>query len=143
MVTPAGELILGSFDGCLCLCDWQYRAKRVAINQRITDGLKAELVAGNNEILTETKRQLAGYFSGKRQTFSIPLLMVGTPFQKQVWEALREINYGKTESYLLLSKRIGNVKAIRAVAAANGANALAIIIPCHRIIGSNGDMVGS
>ncbi|HIP27800.1 MAG TPA: methylated-DNA--[protein]-cysteine S-methyltransferase, partial [Sulfurovum sp.] len=71
-----------------------------------------------------------------------PLLMVGTDFQRSVWDGLIKIPYGTTASYLELSKNIDNEKAVRAVASANGANAISILIPCHRIIGSNGDLVG-
>jgi methylated-DNA-[protein]-cysteine S-methyltransferase len=86
--------------------------------------------------------QLKAYFSGTRKIFNIPLLMVGTEFQKSVWEGLIKIPYGTTTSYLELSKNIGNEKAVRAVASANGANAISILIPCHRIIGSDGSLVG-
>jgi methylated-DNA-[protein]-cysteine S-methyltransferase len=82
------------------------------------------------------------YFAHERKDFNIPLLTVGTDFQKSVWEGLIKIPYGTTASYLELSKNIGNEKAVRAVASANGANAISILIPCHRIIGSNGDLVG-
>ena len=86
--------------------------------------------------------QLKEYFDGKRKTFDIPLLTIGTDFQKSVWDGLIKIPYGTKASYLELSKNIGNEKAVRAVASANGANAIGILIPCHRIIGSNGDLVG-
>ena len=89
-----------------------------------------------------TRAQLDEYFLAKRSEFNIPLLMLGTTFQKSVWNALLRIGYGKTASYLELSKIIGNEKAVRAVANANGANAIAIIIPCHRIIGSDGSLTG-
>jgi len=87
-------------------------------------------------------KQLDEYFSGKRFEFTIPIAQVGTDFQQTVWTALCNIPYGKTISYLELSKRIGNVKAIRAVGTANGNNSICIIVPCHRVIGSNGDLVG-
>jgi len=77
-----------------------------------------------------------------KKQFDVPLQMVGTDFQKSVWEALLNVPYGITSSYLQLAKNIKNEKAVRAVAAANGANSMAIIIPCHRIIGSNGELVG-
>lgn len=87
-------------------------------------------------------KQLDEYFSGKRFEFTIPIAQVGTDFQQTVWAGLCHIPYGKTISYLELSKRIGNVKAIRAVGTANGNNSICIIVPCHRVIGSNGDLVG-
>src|SRR5690606_18399830 len=78
----------------------------------------------------------------KRTTFDIPLLFIGTDFQKSVWEALMEIPYGTTKSYLELSRDLGDENAIRAVATANGANSISIIVPCHRIIGSDGSLTG-
>jgi methylated-DNA-[protein]-cysteine S-methyltransferase len=86
--------------------------------------------------------QLEEYFERKRKTFELPLEIIGTDFQKIVWNALIKIKYGKTISYKELALRIGNVKKIRAVAQANGANPLPILIPCHRVIGSNGNLVG-
>ncbi len=86
--------------------------------------------------------QLDEYFEGKRTQFSFPLLQEGTAFQQSVWKELGNIPYGRTISYLELSKRLGNVKAIRAVGTANGNNNISIIVPCHRVIGSNGSLVG-
>lgn len=86
--------------------------------------------------------QLEEYFHGNRRQFSLKLNPAGTPFQKKVWAALLETPYGKTISYLELSKRLGDVKAIRAVAAANGKNPIWIVIPCHRVIGSDGSLTG-
>ncbi len=86
--------------------------------------------------------QLGEYFSGKRKIFTINTTLAGTAFRQTVWAALCHIPYGSTISYLELSKRIGNAKAIRAVGTANGNNSISIIIPCHRVIGSNGDLIG-
>jgi len=86
--------------------------------------------------------QLDEYFAGKRREFSFPMQQSGTAFQQTVWNELCNIPYGVTISYLTLSKRIGNVKAIRAVGTANGNNNLSIVIPCHRVIGSNGELIG-
>lgn len=140
--TRIGELILGSYEGRLCLLDFRYRKMRTAIDSRIQSGLNAEFVLQDDEILEQTRKQLDEYLSGKRTGFEIPLVMVGTDFQKSVWNALMEVPYGKTVSYLDLANAIDNEKAVRAVAGANGANAIALIIPCHRIIGSNGELVG-
>ncbi|MCS5490078.1 methylated-DNA--[protein]-cysteine S-methyltransferase [Algoriphagus limi] len=140
--SPVGELILGSFDNQLCLCDWKYRKMRAPIDERIRKGLGAEFVEGESEINKETIRQLEAYFAGDLTQFDIPLLPFGTDFQKEVWKKLTEIHYGETRSYLQLSKDLGNTDAIRAVASANGANAISILIPCHRIIGSDGSLVG-
>ena len=87
-------------------------------------------------------RQLTEYFSGKRKTFTITLAPQGTPFQQRVWQALQSIPYGRTLSYGQIAKAIGKPKAARAVGAANGQNPVSIIVPCHRVIGSNGKLVG-
>ncbi|MGB0851288.1 MAG: methylated-DNA--[protein]-cysteine S-methyltransferase [Bacteroidia bacterium] len=140
--SPVGELRLGSFEGKLCLADWQYRSKRNEIDNRISRILNAEFEEGTTPILDETKKQLDAYFRGDLEKFSIPLLMAGTDFQKNVWSKLMEIHYGTTWTYLQLSRFLQNEKGIRAVASANGANAISIIVPCHRIIGSDGSLVG-
>ena len=140
--SPIGELILGSFNDKLCLADWRYRKMRNAIDNRLKKSLKAEFIEESSAIIEKTKTQLIEYFNNKRTTFDVDLLLVGTDFQKTVWKELIAIPYGKTNSYLELSKKINNVKAIRAVASANGANAIAVLVPCHRIIGSDGKLVG-
>lgn len=140
--TAYGELILGSFEDKLCLCDWRFRKMRNTIDNRIQNGIGASFQEGDSAVITETKLQLSQYFAKERTSFSIPMLLVGSDFQKTVWNALLQISYGKTETYLGLSKMIENEKAIRAVANANGANAFSIIVPCHRIIGSDGNLVG-
>lgn len=140
--TPYGELILGAYNNQLCIADWRYRKMRSAIDLRIQSCLNAIYLEETNPILTETKQQFQEYFERKRTIFEIPLLLVGTIFQKQVWHELMKVPYGKTNSYLGLSKKLANEKAIRAVASANGANAVSIIVPCHRIIGSNGELTG-
>jgi methylated-DNA-[protein]-cysteine S-methyltransferase len=92
--------------------------------------------------LTEAVTQLEQYFSGKRKEFNLKLNPQGTDFQKRVWQALQDIPYGRTASYMELSRQLGDPLAIRAVAAANGKNPLWIIIPCHRVIGSDGSLTG-
>lgn len=94
------------------------------------------------EELEDAVYQLQEYFEGTRTQFSLQLNPQGTDFQKRVWEELQSIPYGKTMSYLELSKKLGDVKAIRAVAAANGQNPLWIVVPCHRVIGSDGSLTG-
>ena len=140
--TPYGELILGSYNDSLCLCDWRYRKMRISIDKRLKTILKAEFIEEKSRVVENTMTQLNEYFNGERKVFDIPLLLVGSEFQKSVWNALLQVPYGVTETYLGLSKNIKNEKAIRAVASANGANAIAIIVPCHRIIGSDGSLVG-
>ena len=94
------------------------------------------------DILIESRKQLKDYFDNKRKSFDLPMKPAGTPFQRKVWNALIQVSHGQSMSYLTLSKKLGDVKAIRAVAKANGANPIPIIIPCHRIIGSNGKLTG-
>lgn len=91
---------------------------------------------------TETKRQLGEYFCGKRQTFDLPLALGGTEFRKSVWKRLPSIPFGQTRTYRWLAEQLGNRQATRAVGAANGANPISIILPCHRVIGSNGQLTG-
>ena len=140
--SPIGEMLLGSYENKLCIADYRYRKKRTAVDSRIQKGLKAEYVEEPSEVITQTIKEMGEYFNLERKEFTIPLLLVGTEFQKSVWQGLIDTPFGTTASYLELSKRIGNEKAVRAVASANGANSIAILVPCHRIIGSNGDLVG-
>ena len=93
-------------------------------------------------VLKDVRRELDRYFAGLLTTFSTPVAFTGTPFQNTVWQELRRIPYGETISYLDLANRINNPKAVRAVGMANGANPIAIIVPCHRVIGSNGSLTG-
>lgn len=140
--TPVGELILGSLENRLCLADWKYRKMRSVIDGRIQANFNQIMEEGESPVLQNAEMQLQEYFNGTRTKFDLPLLFAGTEFQKQVWEKLLEVPYGKTLSYLNLSKKLDNPMAIRAVASANGANAISIIVPCHRIVGSNGELTG-
>lgn len=140
--TPVGDLIVGSFGDFLCMCDWQTRKNRAAIDKRLTYMLDARFVENSNPVLRRATAQLDQYFALQRTEFDIPLMLNGTPFQKRVWHNLTQIAYGDSCSYLALADRVQNNRAVRAVANANGANALSIFIPCHRIIGTNGSLVG-
>jgi len=140
--TIVGELILGSFDQRLCLLDYRHRKTRETLDRRIQKGLNARYQEQSDDLIQAAKQQINEYLDSSRNEFDLPLLMVGTEFQKSVWNALLAVPYGKTASYLSLAKHINNEKAVRAVASANGANAISLIIPCHRIIGSNGSLVG-
>jgi len=140
--TPYGELLVGDFEGSLCLLDWKYRRMRTTIDKRIQTGLSADYVEKETSLIQKVKEQLNDYFRKERTEFDIPLKMVGTAFQQLVWKELIKVPFGKTETYLGLSQKLNNEKAIRAVASANGANALSIVVPCHRIIGSDGKLVG-
>ena len=140
--SPVGELIIGEYMGEICLCDWKYRKQRARIDERLKSSLKTTFTEGDTATISSLVNQLNEYFERKRKNFDIPLLFVGTDFQKKVWSELLRIPYGTTETYLGLSKRIANEKAVRAVAAANGANAISILVPCHRIIGQNKELIG-
>lgn len=140
--TAYGELIIGGFDGKLCLCDWRHRRMREAIDKRIKNRLAATYVQAVDEVSDRAITQLQEYFAGNRQVFDLSLQLSGTEFQIKVWQHLLKVTYGMTASYAQLSKKMNNSQAVRAVAAANGANAISIIIPCHRIIGSNGKLIG-
>lgn len=135
--SPCGELLLGSYEDNLCLCDWTIEKHHGRVVRRLRKILHADYKETTYDVLSETVRQLDGYFAGKRRNFTIPLLFVGTDFQKNVWNKLLEIPYGKTVSYGELARMIGMPKAVRTVANANGANAISIIAPCHRVIGSS------
>lgn len=140
--TPYGELLLGSFDGALCLCDWRYRRMRDAVDERIQRGLQAAYEEGLSAVIGTAIEQLNAYFAGQRRTFDVPLRSVGTDFQQRVWNALVNVPYGTTMTYAQLTEKVAEPTAIRAVAAANGANGISILVPCHRIIGSSGELVG-
>jgi len=140
--TSYAEFILGSYEGKLCMLDFRYRKMRESVDRRLQKALSADYVEQDSQVLMQTREELDEYIRGERKVFDVPLLMLGSEFQKSVWKALLEIPYGKTASYLELAKKIGNEKAVRAVANANGANAIGIIIPCHRIIGSDGSLTG-
>lgn len=141
--SPVGELILGSYGDMLCICDWTDEEKlRSTIDHRICRRLNAEYVAGTPETIRRAIAELDDYFAGKLQEFTIPLIFAGSDFQCRVWAELNRIPYGTTISYGELARRIGNPKAVRAVASANAANAISIFVPCHRVIGSNNKLTG-
>lgn len=140
--SPCGILLLGSFDNKLCLCDWVVEKHHDHVVSRLKRELKAEFEEGNSEMIEMTVRELDEFFCSKRRVFDIPLLLVGTDFQKLVWRELLNIPYGKTVSYGEMANQLGMPKAVRAVANANGANAISIIVPCHRVIGSDHSLTG-
>lgn len=140
--TRFGPLILGSFGERLCLCDWKNRKTRTAVDRRIQQGLKATYMEEESDVTRKAADQLNEYLNLVRTKFDLTLLPVGTSFQKKVWEELIRIPFGKTETYLGLARKIRDDKMIRAVAAASGANALSIFVPCHRLVGSHGELTG-
>ena len=140
--TQIGKVILGSFRGKLCLLDFVKGKTRGIVEDRIRQVLNAELVEQDDEILRETRRQLDEYLEGQRKGFDIPVLMVGTDFQKDVWSAVMKVPYRATSTYSQIARDIGNERAVRAVGNAMAANPIVIIIPCHRIVGSDKTLVG-
>lgn len=137
-----GDLMLGSIENKLCLCDWATETHRSTIEKRLRKGLCADYEECLSDIVQEAVKQLDEYFNGKRKLFDIPLLFTGTDFQKNVWHKLLDIPYGKTISYGELAKQLNAPKAVRAVANANGANAISIFVPCHRVIGKDHSLTG-
>lgn len=137
-----GDLLLGSFEGKLCLCDWRAEEHRPLADRRLERSLNAEMKDIPSEITAKAAQELDEYFAGGRKTFDMPLLFVGTEFQEKVWNTLLEVPYGETRSYGWMAEMIGNPKAVRAVGTANGSNSISIFAPCHRIIGSNGSLTG-
>lgn len=140
--SPCGKLMVGSINGRLCLCDWIGAKDRDPVLRRMKRYLNCDIEKGSSKIIDETVRQLEEYFKGERLTFEVPILTGGTDFQHSVWGALQAIPYGDTRTYSEIAQLVGKPKAVRAVANAIGANALSIIIPCHRVIGSGNSLTG-
>ncbi|MBA2610895.1 MAG: methylated-DNA--[protein]-cysteine S-methyltransferase [Bacteroidetes bacterium] len=131
-LSPVGELEMAQEGNELLWLKFFETQKEKRIKQEAT---------GSN-LFTKAKEQLDLYFKNELDVFDLPLSLRGTDFQKSLWQKLKEIPFGKTISYLTLSKQVGDVKAIRAVASTNGKNRFCIIIPCHRVIGTNGSLTG-
>ncbi len=140
--SPYGELALASFGDRLCLCDWQGKPCAERNKRRLARLLHTGFLERTSDVIRQTEQQLDEYFAGKRRCFDIPLLPVGTSFQQSVWKVLHGIPYGETRTYKDIALRANNPKGIRAVAQAIGANGIGIIIPCHRIVGSNQSLTG-
>lgn len=141
--TPMGRIIACSTDKGVCSLEFynpeKYDKQQSLLKKQL--GIKDVQELENNH-LSKLKEELSEYFEGKRTDFTVALDLVGTDFQKQVWGELLKIPYGKTISYLEQSQRMGNTKAVRAVANANERNKISIVVPCHRVIGSNGSLTG-
>ena len=142
ILTPLGPMLGGATDEGICLLEFVDRRMLETQLDRLSRLLHARVVPGFHQHFDLLHEQLAEYFSGKRKEFDIPLVLPGTPFQKKVWAGLQAIPYGDTRSYKEQAEFIGSPTAIRAVAKANGDNRIAILIPCHRVIGANGELVG-
>ena len=131
MESPVGPLRVAAEDGAVIEVAFAGRGK-----------IAAPAAGGSDPLLDRAAVQLREYFAGERETFDLPLAPRGTEFQRRVWNALLEIPYGETISYGTLAKRLGDPRASRAVGLANGANPIAIVIPCHRVIGADGTLTG-
>ena len=141
--SPCGELIIGSYKDRICLCDWNIYERRTKIDKIIGRDFNAEFKDGLTPIISETILQLDRYFGGELCEFeNIDMSIGGTIFQQLVWKELCEIGYGMTISYKDLARRLNRATSIRAVANAVGLNPISILIPCHRIIGSDGKLTG-
>jgi methylated-DNA-[protein]-cysteine S-methyltransferase len=135
MPSPVGTLTLVASDKGLAAILWENdRANRVPLGEMTENPL--------HPVLEDTAKQIEEYFTGKRKNFSLPLDFRGTDFQKKVWNALLTIPFGETRSYAQIAQQVDSPKAVRAVGAANGKNPISIVAPCHRVIGSNGELTG-
>lgn len=129
-------------DDGICLFEFEDRRHIEQIMKRITTLLDTDFAVGDHPYHALLETQVNEYFAGTRKVFDLPLHLVGSEFQKKVWTGLLDIPFGKTRSYKEQSIFLGDEKAIRAVAGANGQNSIAIIVPCHRVIGSSGSLTG-
>lgn len=136
--TPLGEMTAFSADGKICLFGFGDLHPDAVFLEKHSGEIKYE----DDACISDLRKQLFEYFNGTRKNFSVPLEPDGTHFQVKVWRTLLDIPYGSTRSYAEQAAATGNLKSIRAVARANGSNPIAILIPCHRVIGSNGTLTG-
>lgn len=140
--TPLGPMVAGAVGDKLCLLEFADRPMLETQLKRVRCTFEAELISGADPLFERVETELAEYFAGSRTTFTIPLEISGTPFQQAVWTVLRNIPYGETRSYSEQAEAISRPGAVRAVARANGDNRIAILVPCHRVIGNDGSLTG-
>jgi AraC family transcriptional regulator of adaptative response/methylated-DNA-[protein]-cysteine methyltransferase len=140
--SPVGKFIIGTTERGCCLFESCDRGGIERIRARMMKRYNAELKEGTNSLIDEIKKQSDEYFAGTRKVFDFPLDQKGTTFEKSVWNALRTIPYGETRSYGEMASQLGKPGAARAVGRANGMNYIAVVIPCHRVIDSNGNLHG-
>lgn len=140
--TPLGDMVAAATGTALCMLEFVDRDNGNDPTAKPPSAMKAETVPGRNAIIDRTEEEVRKYFAGELKAFTIPLELQGTPFRQSVWNELLAIPYGRTWSYATLARRLGDVKTIRAAARANGQNRIAILVPCHRVIGSDGSLVG-
>lgn len=140
--SPCGDMILGDYEGKLCLCDWTNSRHRKLTDRKLREALGASFEKGNSPVIEKAMAELSEYFAGTRRAFDLPLQLNGTAFQRRVWQSLQQIDYASTITYADQAILLGNPQSVRAVAAADGKNPISIIVPCHRVVGSNGAMTG-
>jgi AraC family transcriptional regulator, regulatory protein of adaptative response / methylated-DNA-[protein]-cysteine methyltransferase len=140
--TPLGKMIAGATDEGICLLEFSDRRMLPTEYKDLIRLLNTTIEDGENRHLKTLRKQLIEYFNGKRKVFDLPLVTPGTEFQQAVWRELQNIQFGSTRSYLDQSVALNRPDSVRAVANANGMNRIAIIIPCHRVIGSDGNLTG-
>ena len=140
--TPLGPMMAVASEDGICLFDFTDRRMLETELKQIQKHFKSTILPGKSKYFEPVIKQITEYFEGKRKNFDIPLVTPGTEFQKNVWKVLQTIPYGETRSYKKQAISLGNVKAVRAVANANGDNRISILIPCHRVIGEDGKLVG-
>ena len=140
--SPAGRLMVGVHGGSVCLCDWVTGQRIETTLRRINKFLPPSDTPDDMDLLENTRLQLHEYFSGIRSCFDLPVEAMGTAFQRRVWDALLQIPYGETSTYKDIALSVGSPRGVRAVASAIGTNPLSVIIPCHRVVGSDGSLTG-
>jgi len=140
--SPLGEMVVGATDEGVCLLEFIDGRRVGGEFSDLCRLLGAQTVVGENGHTQQAETEMHEYFDGQRTIFDVAIHMPGTPFQQTVWRALLDIPFGETVSYQTQAIRIGNLKAIRAVALANGANRISIVVPCHRVIGKDGSATG-
>lgn len=142
LTTPLGPMYACATDRGICLLEFTDRRMLETEFEDLQKRLDATILVGTNEHIQQLVQELQEYFDGSRISFDVSLHTPSTPFREQVWTLLQDIPYGKTVSYMQQAIKIGNPKAVRAVASANGHNRVAIVIPCHRVVGSDGSLTG-
>ena len=142
LTTPLGPMFIAATDEGICLLEFVDRRMLETEFQQLQKLLNMQIIYGENQHILQAKQEINEYFQGKRHIFQVKLHTPGTDFQQQVWQALRQIPFGELSTYQQQAQKINKPLAVRAVASANGFNRVAIIIPCHRVIGSNGELIG-
>lgn len=142
IATPLGPMVVAATEEAVCLLEFADRRGLPGQVARIAERLGLLFSPGANALTRQAEREIGEYFAGERRDFDVPVEPAGTEFQRSVWAALREIPFGRTRSYSDIARAVGRPSAVRAVGTANGSNALAILVPCHRVVGADGRLSG-